>query len=273
MTKPVRICPVPVRQFEPARLSRAELGLPEDFLFLFMFDFLSNVHRKNPIGLVDAFCRAFRPGEGPTLMLKSINGPLTRGAHEALRAAIGSRTDVLAIDGYVAGATRDALMNSCDCYVSLHRSEGFGLTLAEAMALGKPTIATAYSGNLAFMTAENSFLVPSGVRSVPAGCAPYPEGDWWAEPDLDRAASLMRTVYENPALAKDRGERGRVDVLERYSPSRTVSFIRERLREIRQRHESEGAALVETPVAEPAPPVPEILPPAPPDDASVPKPS
>lgn len=266
VTKPVRICPLPVRQIEPAPLSRAELGVPEGFVFLFMFDFLSSVHRKNPIGLVDAFCRAFGPGEGPTLVLKSINGPLARGAQEALRAAIGSRTDVIAVDGYMAAATRDALMHSCDCYVSLHRAEGFGLTLADAMALGKPTIATAYSGNLAFMTAENSFLVPYRRASVPAGCAPYPEGDWWAEPDLDRAASLMRTVYENPALAKDRGDRGRVDVLNQCSPARTVAFIRGRLAEIRQRHDAEAAAVL-PPVTEPAPPETEALPPAPLDDA------
>src|SRR5690606_24513972 len=83
VSKPVWICPVPIRRLDPAPLSREELGLPPGFLFLFMFDFLSNVHRKNPIGLVHAFCRAFRPGEGPTLLLKSINGPLARGPQEA----------------------------------------------------------------------------------------------------------------------------------------------------------------------------------------------
>jgi hypothetical protein len=212
-----------------------------------MFDFLSNVHRKNPIGLVTAFCRAFRPGEGPTLILKSINGALARGPQEALRAAIGDRTDVIALDGYMASATRDALMSACDCYVSLHRSEGFGLTMAEAMSLGKPTIATAYSGNLAFMTAENSFLVPSRRSPVPAGCAPYVEGDWWAEPDLEAAASVMRLVYENPQLARDRGDRGRIDVLQRCSTARTIAFIRERLAEIRRQHDGEPAPAVASP--------------------------
>jgi glycosyltransferase involved in cell wall biosynthesis len=265
VTKPVRICPVPVRQFDPAPLSRAELGLPEGFLFLFMFDFLSNIHRKNPIGLVTAFCRAFRPGEGPMLMLKSINGSLARGAQEALRAAIGSRPDVIALDGYMVSATRDALMKTCDCYVSLHRSEGYGLTMAEAMTLGKPTIATAYSGNLAFMTAENSFLVPCRPSTVPAGCAPYPEGDSWAEPDLDAAASIMRLVWENPGLAKDRGTRGRVDVLERCSPARTISFIRERLAEIRHQREGDIASAVASPAPQPPPAMP-VEAPLPPQD-------
>lgn len=269
VTKPVRICPLPVRQFDATPLSRADLGAPDGFLFLFMFDFLSNIQRKNPIGLVKAFCRAFRPGEGPTLMLKSINGHLARGAQEALRAAIGDRPDVIAVDGYMASGTRDALMKSCDCYVSLHRSEGFGLTLAEAMTLGKPAIATAYSGNLAFMTAENSFLVPYRRATVPAGCGPYPEGDWWAEPDLDAAASIMRAVYENPGLAKDRGERGRIDVTARYSPAQTTEFIRERLADI-QRQQAGDAVAVASPEPAPPPPVTEEAPPPPRDEAVAP---
>ena len=126
-----------------------------------MFDFLSDIHRKNPIGLIEAFCRAFRPGEGPTLVLKSINGHLARGAVRSGSRGHRRRVRISSLmDGYLPARERDALMNACDCYVSLHRSEGFGLTLAEAMALEKPTIATAYSGNLAFMTPENSFLVP-----------------------------------------------------------------------------------------------------------------
>jgi glycosyltransferase involved in cell wall biosynthesis len=270
VTKPVRICPVPVRQFAPTTMSRADLGAPEGFLFLFMFDFLSSIQRKNPIGLVQAFCRAFRPGEGPTLMLKSINGHLARAAQEALRAAIGDRPDVIAVDGYMASGTRDALMKSCDCYVSLHRSEGFGLTLAEAMTLGKPAIATAYSGNLAFMTPENSFLVPYRRVTVPGGCGPYPEGDWWAEPDLAAAASIMRAVYENPGLARDRGERGRIDVTERYSPARTTAFIRERLVDIQRRRAGEDPAAVVSPEPAPPPAVIEELPPPRPEEVVAP---
>ncbi|MEP6915167.1 MAG: glycosyltransferase, partial [Acidobacteriota bacterium] len=221
ISKPVHICPVPLRLPDPVPASRAELGLPEGFVFLFMFDFLSSIHRKNPIGLIEAFARAFRPGEGPTLVLKSINGQLARGSFEAVRAARGGRADIISMDGYLPSRTRDALMNACDCYVSLHRSEGFGLTLAEAMALEKPTIATAYSGNMAFMTPDNSFLVPWSPALVPHGCEPYPKGDCWAEPDLGAAASMMRLVYENPALADDRARLGRAHVIDCLSPDRT----------------------------------------------------
>ena len=232
VSKPVYICPIPLRVPDPVPVSRAELGLPEGFFFLFMFDFLSDIHRKNPIGLVEAFCRAFRPGEGPTLVLKSINGHLARRPSEALRAAIGGRPDIIAMEGYLAGRERDALMQSCDSYISLHRSEGFGLTMAEAMAFGKPTIATAYSGNMDFMTPENSFLVPWRQARVPKGCEPYPEGDVWAQPDLEVAASLMRLVYDNPPLAKERGRVGRAHVLDHLSGARTAAFVRGRLLEI-----------------------------------------
>ena len=254
VAKPVYVCPLPVRTPKPSAATRAALGVPEGYVFLFCFDFLSVVERKNPIGLVEAFCRAFRPGEGPTLVLKSINGHLARAAMEAVRAATGDRRDIVIIDAYLSSPDRDALMNLCDCYVSLHRAEGFGLTLAEAMVLGKPTIATAYSGNLAFMTPENSFLVPWAPALVPATAdPPYPVGHRWAEPDGDAAAALMRAAYDNPGLAKERGERARRDVRESLAPSRTAAFLRERISAIEQLRESvpapppgtSAAALVE----------------------------
>jgi hypothetical protein len=267
VSKPVHICPIPLRRPDPSPASRADLGLPEGFVFLFMFDFLSNIHRKNPIGLIEAFCQAFRPGEGPTLVLKSINGELSRGPFEAVRAATGGRPDVVAMDRYLPARDRDALMSSCDCYVSLHRSEGFGLTLAEAMALEKPTIATAYSGNMAFMTPENSFLVPWQSARVPSGCEPYPKGDSWAEPDLGAAASLMRQVYDNPVLARDRGRLARADVFDRLSPERTAAFIRERLSAIGSVRQSPEPVPLQEPPPEPASSPAEILSP-PPDPES-----
>jgi len=220
--------PLPQRGPTP-QLTRADLGQPDAPLFLFSFDFLSSAERKNPWGLVDAFSRAFRPGEGPVLVIKSINADLRPAEAERLRVAAARRPDVLLVERYFDAAERDALVALCDCYVSLHRSEGLGLTMAEAMAWGKPVIATGYSGNLQFMTAENSFLVPWTPTAVPDDAAPYPPGSMWAEPDLDAAAVAMRTVVDRPDEAAARGERAGADIATLHSADVAGRGIAERL--------------------------------------------
>src|SRR3954469_10812605 len=129
------------------------------FTFLFLFDFWSTLQRKNPLGLVRAFIRAFEPNEGPRLLLKSFNGDYKPDRLAQLRAAAGGRDDIVVVDRFVTDQQRVNLINRCDAYVSLHRSEGFGLTLGEAMALGKPVIGTGFGGNVDFMTPANSWLV------------------------------------------------------------------------------------------------------------------
>jgi glycosyltransferase involved in cell wall biosynthesis len=233
-SKPVRVIPLPVEAPPRTRLTRADVGLPDGFIFLFCFDFLSVVERKNPHGLVEAFERAFAPGEGPTLVIKSINGDRRQAELALLERRTAHRADIVVVDGYRTPTARDALIGLCDCYVSLHRSEGYGLTMAEAMALGKPVIATAYSGNLSFMNADNSLLVPYTVVPVPAGCDPYPAGARWADPDLDVAAELMRGLYERPADARELGRRAREHVLSRNGPGRTGDVVARRLREIHE---------------------------------------
>ena len=219
----------------PPATSRAALNLPEGFLFLFAFDFFSVVERKNPVGLIKAFQRAFAPGEGPTLVIKSINGDRNVAELERLHYARGNRSDIIIRDGYLSAAERDALAAACDCYVSLHRAEGFGLTIAEAMLLEKPTIATRYSGNLEFMTEANSFLCGYQLRRVGHGAAPYPPQARWADPNIAEAAELMRFVYNNPAEARQRGKRGRRDVRAQHDPRIVGAFIKSRLAQLRQK--------------------------------------
>ncbi len=160
-----RVAPVPVTCLPPPVAAPEQpapplrLGVPDGFLFLFVFDYLSTIQRKNPVGLIEAFKQAFSVDEGPQLLIKTINAPLRPLAEEEVLWACDGRPDIHVIDCSLPVAERDGLIAACDCYVSLHRSEGFGLTLAEAMAIGKPVIATGYSGNLDFMTAENSYLV------------------------------------------------------------------------------------------------------------------
>jgi glycosyltransferase involved in cell wall biosynthesis len=232
--KPVFTVPLPITPPVIAEgVTRDSLRLPQAFMFLFMFDFLSIVERKNPLGLIEAFTRAFAPGEGPVLVLKSINGHIRLGELERVRSAIGERQDILLIDGYYSAAQKNALIGLCDCYVSLHRSEGFGLTMAEALALGKPVVATGYSGNLHFMTRENSYLVDYVSVPIPAGCDPYPVTGTWADPDLHQAADRLREVYERPDIAAAKAQRGREDVLTRHDTYTSAKALLRRVEEIR----------------------------------------
>jgi glycosyltransferase involved in cell wall biosynthesis len=239
-----KVSPIPVFTFPlalntgapgPPPASRAALNLPDGFLFLFSFDFFSVAERKNPVGVIEAFQRAFLPGEGPTLVIKSINGDRNLAELERLHYARRDRSDIIIRDGYLTVAERDALAAACDCYVSLHRSEGFGLTIAEAMLLEKPTIATRYSGNLQFMTDLNSFLCGYRLRHVGHGFDPYPVDARWADPNLAEAAKLMRFVYEKPGEAQRRGKRGRLDLCARHDPRIVAEFIKGRLSELRQK--------------------------------------
>ena len=232
---PVPVCtitpPLPQPRAVPGR-TRADLGLPERPIFLFAFDYLSTVERKNPWGLVDAFEAAFTPGEGPLLVIKSINAKRRPGQAERLRLRVAGSSDIILLEEYMDAVDRDALMALCDCYVSLHRSEGLGLTMAEAMAFGKPVIATGYSGNLQFMTEANSFLVPWTPTSIPTGCEPYPPGGIWAEPDLEVAARLMRTVLEDSGLAAARGLQAVEDLRTLHSPEAAGCLVAARLNEL-----------------------------------------
>lgn len=233
--KPVFTVPLPIDVPPPPERTRADLGLPNNFMFLFSFDFGSVFERKNPLALIAAFERAFAPSEGPILVIKSINGDRYVRDLERLRFAAREREDVLVIDGYLDSRDKDALMSLCDCYVSLHRSEGFGLVLAEAMALGKPVIATSYGGNVDFMDDENSFLVDWTEIRVGPDCDPYPPEARWAEPDVAHAARLMRQVVDDPDEARQRARAGSSSLVVSHSREEAAVAIGGRLAEIRQR--------------------------------------
>jgi hypothetical protein len=192
------------------------------------------------VGVIDAFKRAFAPEAGPVLVVKTVNGESREMDLEMVRYAAAGRTDVVVIDEPLSRPELGSLMEAADCYVSLHRSEGFGLTMAESMALGKPVIATAYSGNLDFMTDENSFLVPFSWALVPSGADPYPPGTRWAEPDLDAAAAIMRVVVGSPELAATVAERGREDIQRYHSLERRAEFVRGRFEAIERRRTTSG---------------------------------
>ena len=228
-SNPVHTIRMPITPGTPDEASRVELGMPEGFCFLFVFDYRSVFRRKNPLGLVEAFGKAFEPGSGPSLVIKSICGDEFPAEREALAAAVHDRPEIHLVEETIPTGMKNAMIAGCDCYVSLHRSEGLGLTMAEAMYFGKPVIATAYSGNLDFMTEENSFLVPHTMVEIGPDANPYPADSEWAEPDLDRTAALMRQVVEDPEEAGLRGQRAAADIRLTHSPEATCEAIKERI--------------------------------------------
>jgi len=226
----VEYMPLPLRMprvIENAR--RSDLDLDDRFMFLFTFDFMSVAKRKNPMGLIEAFKKAFAPGEGPQLVLKCSNGKTRPEKFDALLNATEGRNDITIINRYLDNELLAGLMNMCDCYVSLHRSEGLGLTIAEAMLLGKPVIATGYSGNLDFMSEDTAYLVPWTRVKVGKDAEAYDEDATWAEPDLDTASALMREVFENPERARVKAQLGKADLESRFTPERTGARMKARL--------------------------------------------
>ncbi|CAB4622549.1 unannotated protein [freshwater metagenome] len=233
MNVTVSYVPLPVtRPAIDASLTREHFGLDDRFTFLFAFDFMSVMKRKNPLGLIDAFTRAFPAGSGARLMIKAINGDKRPVESAQLLAAATQHPDITVIDTYFTRIETSSLMNLADCYVSLHRSEGLGLTLSEAMSHGKPVIATGYSGNLDFMDETNSYLVPWTRVPVGDNAEGYSHDSTWAEPKLDEAAKFMRYVFENQAEAAELGQKAQSDILNRFSEAASGAIMKNRLSEI-----------------------------------------
>lgn len=231
--KPVHVIPYQVPELpRVGSLDRAALGVGEGDYLLFMFDYFSVFERKNPVGLVTAFTRAFAEGAGPKLVLKSVNGERFRTERERLRQAVGERSDIVLLDTYLDAETTAALMANCLGYVSLHRSEGLGLTMSEAMSAGRPVIATGYSGNLDFMNPENSLLVGYELTEIAGSAGPYAAPTRWAEPDLDEAARHLQWLVEHPQDAAELGLRGQEAMRSKHDLDRTVAFLMARMHAI-----------------------------------------
>jgi len=231
---PVRYVPVPLVFEDPQIVDgdRERLGLDDRFTVLFSFDFLSVVERKNPMGLIEAYCNAFEPTDGARLILKGINGDMFPDKLEQLLDVIADRPDIDLWDTYLSARDRLALVKLADCYASLHRSEGLGLTMAEAMALGTPVVATAYSGNLDFMDDTTALLVPGTEVLIGEGHL-YPADGHWMEPDLEVAAAHLRRLFEDAELREQIG-RDSSESLSGFSVERVAGLISARLKELDQ---------------------------------------
>lgn len=222
--KPILHVPLPVVEVPDSGLQRSDFGLRDDaFVFLSSFDFNSFLARKNPLDTIRAFRLAFADGrQDVQLLIKSSNGHRHPDRlRELLDAASGDKR-ILVRDEVIDRAHVQALQRCADAYVSLHRSEGFGLGLAECMRLGKPVIATAWSGNMEFMTPQNSCLVDYEMVAVAQGEYLYHDGQRWAQPNVEHAAKYMRRLVEQPTYAAELGKRAASDIREKLSP-KTVS--------------------------------------------------
>jgi glycosyltransferase involved in cell wall biosynthesis len=232
---PVVRMPLPVHLPPVPQAGRAHFDLPASgTIFLYMFDVSSQSERKNPRGAIEAFRRARFDHDDAVLVLKFTNAEYDRDAVRALHEQADG-LHVRFLDGYLHRDEIGGLLATADCYFSPHRSEGFGLTMLESMALGKPVIATAYSGNMDFMNAGNSFLLPYQLTTLERDYGPYMRGATWADPDLDEAARLMRLIVEHPEEGHARGRTAQEDVQRERHPSVTGRIVRERLEAIRAR--------------------------------------
>lgn len=221
-----RLVPVPVGRPELSGRSRRDFGLPsEGFMFLTTFDFYSCSERKNPEGSVRAFLSAFpEASTSQFLVIKSLHGEQMWPEMANLKQLAQDRPDIIFMDVSLSDEDQNSLLAESDCLVSLHRSEGFGLHLAQAMYLGTPVIATAYSANLDFMDDSSALLVPYSFCSPTSRQSIYSESSKWADPDIQTAAEYMRLVASDVATQSRLAVAGE-EMISAYDASAYVKLV------------------------------------------------
>jgi glycosyltransferase involved in cell wall biosynthesis len=232
---PVRLVPPPVAVAQSPTDAKARAGVQSsDFLFLTILDALSVPERKNPVGTVRAFVRAFAGSPEALLLVLVSNANGVPGLLSTLReASRGARVQIR--DAVLSRPEIETFLAACDAYASLHRAEGFGLPIAEAMAIGKPVIATNYSGNTDYLDESTGFPVRWESMTLSQRVRDYDSGTRWAEPDEGHAIELFQRVLTDRAEARRRGEAARRRIAERYDPRLVGGQIGSRLAQLRER--------------------------------------
>ena len=214
--------------------NRASWGLPEGpLLFLSIFDAGSDSGRKNPMGAVAAFQRAFPDRDDVLLAFKISSMPGDVSVDPPLAALVEAAQGDPRIRIMTHAASYAEVLQlhaAADVYLSLHRSEGLGLTMMEAMSLGVPVVATAYSGNLDFMNADNSILIPYSMIPMEARHHAYASLHGrvrWADPDLEAAASALRDLADDAGLRGRLAETAKQDMAARSASVQSGQFVAE----------------------------------------------
>jgi glycosyltransferase involved in cell wall biosynthesis len=217
--------PLPSIQKLDKNISKSYFNLsPDDFVCLFIFDFDSDVNRKNPLAVVQSFQQAFVDNANAKLIIKSHSGNSSQ--IKKIDLAIGSDKRIFHYSDNWPHDNINVLLNSCDVYISLHRSEGVGLTLLEAIALEKPTLSTNYSGNLDFCKKEWAELVDFEMVEVNKDSAYYnfyglkDQDIKWAEANIKDASEKLKKIYDNYLVYEEKAKEGSKWVLENYSISK-----------------------------------------------------
>ena len=227
---PVVVMPHAMAFARPAGDFREKFGLPRDrYLFLFLYDLNSYSARKNPAAALEAFRRSGLAERGAGLVIKVHNVAGTEADYEKLRASAAALPGTTLIARTLSRTEIYELESSCDCFVSLHRSEGYGLAVAESMYLGKPVISTDWSATAEFLTAANGCPVRAPLVTLQENHGPYAQGQVWADPEVDHAAWWMRRLVEDRALGIQLGAAARVTIEERFSPAVIGARYRRRL--------------------------------------------
>ncbi|MBI6918984.1 glycosyltransferase family 4 protein [Pseudomonas monteilii] len=236
--KPVVHMPLATEVHLDNFFGRRYFGLPEaDYVFLFFYDLRSYSARKNPQGVFEAFRQmlAKRPYANTHLVIKVNGVDMNPQAFTDLQAEVKAlHGRVTLIERTMSSTEVKNLLRCSDCFVSLHRSEGYGFGIAEAMALGKPVIATAYSGNMDFMAAHCSLPVDYRLVAVKEGEYPHYEAQHWADPYCEQAVAYMVQLVDDPSMGRALGQKARLHMQSFFSYRYTGLRYRARLAEIRQ---------------------------------------
>ncbi|NWK96312.1 glycosyltransferase [Sphingobium lactosutens] len=234
--KPVIHMPVALDFTVDHVFDRKALGLPENrFLFLFSFDFLSFRSRKNPEAVIAAFTTAFKGtaySDHVSLVIKCVNAHHVPGELKRVRDALDSSLDVHILDNELTRSEMLGLVKTADCVVSLHRSEGLGLLVAEAMALGTPVIATDYSATTELVTARTGYPVEYKLKDLHADDYPFAAGQVWADPDISHAAWRMRQAVDEAGSNGAMLERARAQIIANHGSEAVIGAQERRLQEL-----------------------------------------